>query len=245
MNINKKKIVIIIPCYKEQDRLPQYLSELKKFVSIYDLQFVIVDDGSPEVLYNKLKLNIEPYLSESIVLLHYPTNKGKGFAISYGIDNSNSEIIGFLDADGSIPDYEVGRLINQFINEISEIDMLIASRIMILGKKINRKFHRHFMGRIFISYLNYLFPMKVYDSQCGLKLFKRQNYEIVKNQIHDFRWLWDTQLLILFYYNHFKNIEVPIDWNEIGQSRVNIFKDSALMFMGLIKFKKKIKEYGY
>lgn len=116
---------------------------------------------------------------------------------------------------------------------------------MILGKHIDRKPLRHLSGRVFSTVLNLIFPMNVYDSQCGFKIFSRVKYEMIKDKITNMRWLWDTQLLILFYFNSYKIIEYPIDWHEEGDSKVKIFSDSFKMIFDLLIFKNKMREYGY
>jgi dolichyl-phosphate beta-glucosyltransferase len=242
--MDSKFLTIIIPCYKEVDRLPLFLNDLYTQLNHLDINFIIVDDGSPIEDFNKMKNLIDPFLSEKFKLLRYEKNLGKGGAISYGLTHASSDYIGFVDADGSIPFYEIENIANYMKNNY-QIDMLIASRILMLGKKIERKFLRHLSGRLFSTMLNAIFPMKVYDSQCGFKIFSKLKYEKINNFITDKRWLWDTQLLILFYISSFNIIEYPVDWKEQPGSKVKIISDSINMFLGLIKFKKKLEDYGF
>lgn len=237
-------LTIIIPCYKESNRLPEYLGDIHKNLNNLEVKFIIVDDGSPLEDFIKMESLIKPYLNDKINLLRYERNLGKGGAISFGISNTQSEYVGFLDADGSIPFYEVKNLIDN-LHKNREIDMLVASRILMLGKKIERNFLRHLIGRLFSTFLNILFPMNVYDSQCGFKIFSKNKYTEISKYITDYRWLWDTQVLILFYLFNFKIIEYPIDWKEKSGSKLVIFVDALKMLWGLLEFKKKINKYGF
>ncbi len=231
------KISLIIPCYNESKRLPIFLDSIKSLVEKYPIELIIVDDGSSTKDFELLSQRITPCLSNKIQLKHYEVNKGKGGAIQYGIENSNGDYIGFVDADGAIPPYEVENFI-QYIQKNQQDDMIISSRIRILGKTVSRSLKRHLSGRVFITILNLLFSIPVYDSQSGLKIFKREKFNLIKDRISDFRWLWDTQVLILFHKSNFKIIEIPIDWSDIPGSKVNLIRDSVLMFVRLLKFKR-------
>lgn len=243
--ISKDKIdfTIIIPCYKEHERLPKFLENLSILIKNSNIKILIIDDGSPENYFDLLKTNVSKFLNKNIELHHYEKNIGKGHAIAYGINLAKTKYVGFLDADGSIGEKEVFRMVNYF-RKNSEIDMLISSRIAMLGRTIDRKISRHVTGRIFATISNILFPIQVYDSQCGFKLFSKAKYENVKNKIIDNQWLWDTQLLILFYYSGFKILEFPIDWSEKENSKIRFFRDALKMFFGLIKFKKQLEFNG-
>jgi dolichyl-phosphate beta-glucosyltransferase len=233
------RISLIIPCYKESSRFPLFLQSICHLTTRYPLEIIVVDDGSPSSDFELLKNKISNQLTENIRLLHYDKNKGKGAAIQYGIDNSAGEYIGFVDADGAIPSNEVENFI-QYILKNPDEDMIISSRIRILGKTVNRSLKRHLSGRVFITILNLFFSVPVYDSQSGLKIFKREKFNLIKDKISDFRWLWDTQVLILFYKSKFKMKEIPIDWSDVPGSKVNLLRDSILMFFRLFKFKQQI-----
>lgn len=234
------KISLIIPCYKESNRLPLFLNSINQLPGKYPIEIIIVDDGSPTKDFELLKNKISPLLTNNIRLIHYDANKGKGAAIQHGIENSVGEYIGFVDADGAIPSHEVENFIQYILNNPLE-DMVISSRIRILGKTVNRSLKRHLSGRVFITILNLFFSVPVYDSQSGLKIFKREKFNLIQNQISDYRWLWDTQVLILFYKSKFRMVEIPIDWSDIPGSKVNLFRDSILMFFRLFKFKIQIR----
>ncbi len=237
MRDTKIKFSIVMPCYKEENRLPAYLKELKETLKEIPVELIIVDDGSPIESFNRLRDKISGELSGSIFLHRYERNQGKGFAISHGIHQANGEIVGFLDSDGAIPAYEVKNLLNIY-SDNNSFDMLLASRIKMLGKNVDRSFMRHLSGRVFVTFISTLFNIPVYDSQCGFKLFKKNSYESLKNKITDTRWVWDTQLLILFFLNKKKIHEVPIDWSGVADSKVYMLSDSLKMLLKMYNFKK-------
>jgi glycosyltransferase involved in cell wall biosynthesis len=237
--INKKSdLTLVIPCFKESDRLPIFLSSLIKNMP-QDIRYVIVDDGSPIADYNLLLERVKPFLSQKVSLLRYEKNRGKGGAIEFGLEHANTEYVGFLDADGSIPDYEVINLW-QYTKMHPDLDLILSSRIKLLGKQIDRTLKRHLSGRIFVTYLNFLFNVPVYDSQCGYKIFKKSLFNSIQVNIINKRWLWDTELVILSYLNGYKCIEIAIDWKDVQGSKVSLFSDAIKMALGLWNFKKLI-----
>lgn len=228
---------IVLPCYKEHDRLPGYLQDLKKQLTGLAVELIIVDDGSPAESFNLLKSKIAGLLNAFVKLERYENNQGKGFAIAYGIGLAKGRIVGFVDSDGAIPAHEVRNALDYYIKN-DQYDMLVFSRIKMLGKSVERSFMRHLSGRIFVTIISLLFGIPVYDSQCGFKLFKKEIYELLKCKITDTRWVWDTQLLILFYINNRQIKEIPIDWKDIAGSKVKIIQDSARMLFKMLSFKR-------
>jgi dolichyl-phosphate beta-glucosyltransferase len=231
-------LTIVIPSFKEAERLPLFLSTLTKNMP-NDISYIIVDDGSPIDDFNLLCERVKPFLNPNVSLLRYDINRGKGGAIEFGLEHANTEYVGFLDADGSIPHYEVINLW-EYTKSNLHLDLILSSRIKLLGKQIDRSIKRHISGRIFVTYLNFLFNVPVYDSQCGFKIFKLSLYNSIKSKIINKRWLWDTELLILSYLNGFKCAEVAIDWKDVQGSKINLISDAIKMAFGLWDFKKKI-----
>ncbi len=238
-NRKKFKVTIVIPSYRESNRLPNYLETLAKIVP-KEMRFIIVDDGSPKEEYEELKKRIGHLLHSQFELRRYATNLGKGAAIEYGFEGVESDWLGFLDADGTISAKDVSYLWN-FVLENQNYDLILATRIRMLGKTIVRSLNRHLLSRLFITYFNFLFNIPIYDSQCGFKIFKKKLYDTIKNKIGNKRWLWDTELVIHSYKNEFRCIEIPIDWHEVQGSKINLFHDSIKMAYDLFNIKRRLK----
>ncbi|TGL08542.1 glycosyltransferase [Leptospira bouyouniensis] len=236
--MKKNHLSIVIPSYCEFDRLPKYLDTLvKTFQGNSNVDFIIVDDGSPKREFIKLKQNIQSHLSNpKIQLLHYESNIGKGGAIQFGLDVAKGNFVGFVDADGATPAYEVERLWNA-IDTNKKIDLIAGSRIPMMGRNVKKSFYRHIANRLFSYYFNKIFDVPMYDPQCGCKIFKKSAYTKIKHKLTDLRWLWDTQLLVIFYRNQFTISEFPIDWNEIANSKFNFLKDSWIVLYSAWKYR--------
>ena len=113
-------ISIIIPAYNEEDKIKDTLESIKSIETIN--QIIVVDDGSSDKTTEKAS----QVQSEKIKVFTLDKNKGKGFALNYGlkIAMENADIIGFLDGDLGSSSSEVEKLITPIIN--NEADVIIA-----------------------------------------------------------------------------------------------------------------------
>ena len=93
------------------------------------------------------------------------------------------------------------------------------------------------MGRIFNLAVNVLILPGIKDTQCGFKLFRRQAADMLfKYQTAD-RFSFDVEILFLARKMGLRLVEVPVNWNNIPGSKVNLVTDSAKMLRDVIRFK--------
>ena len=90
-------ISIIVPCYNEKNNIPLILNELKKILSGYNIEIILVDDGSSDEsfnIYNRLVLT-----ESSIKYIRFSRNFGHQAALKAGIDFAQGDAIVSIDAD--------------------------------------------------------------------------------------------------------------------------------------------------
>lgn len=232
------RVSLVVPAFREEERLPRYFPGLVAALADLPVEIIVVDDGSPTQSHAALRAALEPLLASGGRLLRSEVNRGKGAAIAFGLEHAAAEYVGFVDADGSIPASEVRRLVQRALGEAPP-DMIAGSRVKMLGRSISRSPLRHFLGRIFATALAVGFKVPVYDSQCGLKLFRADRYRAVRPLLADERWTWDTQLLILFHGCGWSVEELPVDWHDVGGSKVRVLRDGLRMFASLARFRRR------
>ena len=158
---SKRKVAIIIPCYKARDIIDLvvkkcliYLNQLDKLI-IYKI--IIIDDACPDKSCKNIKE------SSSIKLLHNKFNRGVGASTIVGIKyaiKKNYDVIIKLDADGQHPPKYLKDLI-PFIYSLPKYQLFLTkgTRYKVPISKIKVPFTRK-IGTLFLdpiarSALNY------------------------------------------------------------------------------------------
>ncbi|MDO9260777.1 MAG: glycosyltransferase [Flavobacteriaceae bacterium] len=209
-----KKICIVIPCYNEQFRLPT-----TEFVNFYNekrnFHFIFVNDGSKDLTSDVIKKIINGR-EDRMCLLEICINSGKSEAVRLGMLHSqiwnNFEIVGYLDADLSIPLDEAERLTEFFKNE--NVYFVFGSRLQRLGVNIKKKLYRHIIGRVFATFASRMLNIVVYDTQCGVKFFKKDIINHIFGEKFNSSWIFDLEVFYRFI-NYFKGKNLNLFAKEI------------------------------
>lgn len=231
MSDSLASVLLVIPCFRESERVGPFLRDLKtELGDDASVRVVLVDDGSGEGEADKLRaLVARSGLHAEVHAL--PANQGKGGAVYAGWEQARDESwFAFVDADGSSSASEVRRLLS-----MRGEGAIFASRIMMLGRTIQRHWHRHLLGRVFATLVGTFLRVPVYDSQCGLKLLPRAAFERVKPvlSIKDFG--FDVELLCALVDSGCALREEPVDWCEKAGGKVRLLRDSWRMFGDVLR----------
>lgn len=189
-------VTFVVPCFNEAARLP--VAELKQYAQT-DSQhrFLFVDDGSTDATWETLESLAESN-SESFTLLRLPHNMGKAEAVRQGILKAvedSPDYVGYWDADLATPLAAIPEFC-RLLRERADIDMVIGSRVRLLGRDIDRRPMRHYLGRCFATAASCVLKLPVYDTQCGAKLFRvRPELVAMFQQPFATSWIFDVELL--------------------------------------------------
>jgi dolichyl-phosphate beta-glucosyltransferase len=236
MNIQPaSRLVLVIPCYNEGERLPLFLPGLVETLADVDCVIQVVDDGSRRAETDATGALVEKWRSQFpkrlAPMLALSANQGKGGAIRAGWQaHQGCESLGFVDADGSISPAEVRRVVELAL--ASPKQAYFASRIKMLGRHVHRSSLRHLVGRFFATAVSLRLNIPVYDVQCGLKILPGAVYS-PDTPFEENGFAFDLELLVALFDQHFSIQEVPIDWTHIPGSKVRLFRDSVRMFSSL------------
>jgi glycosyltransferase involved in cell wall biosynthesis len=248
--MSKPVVLIVIPAFNEADRLPRYLDQLLPELGKLDqleIRCVVVDDGSGPGQLDRFEGDLEkrrkpfPLL---LPLIQLSKNRGKGGAILAGWNETGpADFYSFLDADGAVPPSEVARLILQAV-ACSPPRSLFASRIRLLGKRVERKLTRHLLGRIFATLIGTFICREVYDSQCGFKLIPAGHWNCIRKGVQENRFAFDVELLAALLQNSLQVEEIPICWIDVPGSKISLIKDPWNMVCSVLKIRGKMNR-GY
>lgn len=227
---------IVIPCYNEEKGISN--SEYSNFLDHNPEAFIcFVNDGSKDNTLAVLNVLKEKHPTQ-IHILSLEKNSGKAEAVRAGINYCNQkyqhQYIGYLDADLATTLEEFIDLRNYLKGEIV---FSFGSRIRKIGSTIERESSRFFIGRIVATFISNILDIKVYDTQCGSKLFTKEISEKLFEKEFISRWLFDVEIfyrMILLFGKEKaiqKMLEIPLKlWVEKGDSKVKLTYGFKLWF---------------
>jgi len=241
------KTLLVIPHYNDTERLRPFLVELLKTLPGH-FSILVSDDGSlPEErdrltqLVAELHASLNFSAAQLLPPLFTPRNTGKGGAVHRGWRHSAGfDQVAFTDADGAVNGLEIVRAEAYFRSEECEAEALFASRVKLLGRSIHRSFKRHLSGRIFATLVSELTKVPSYDTQCGLKILSIEAYQKIRPHLCSEGFAFDVELLLLLLKSGARVVEFPVDWHDVGGSKVSLIRDSLRMAMQVVTIKNRI-----
>lgn len=220
------KLAIVVPCYNEENRLP--IQQFKNFTQENEnILICLVNDGSLDKTQNVLT-QLERDYANTITQICLPQNSGKAEAVRQGVlyclENYHFDKIAYLDADLATSLEECIRVSN-FVNDTTMF--AFGSRISKPDNDIKRKFHRFCIGRCVATLIAAQLRLKVYDTQCGCKVFDQKIVATIFKTGFISKWLFDVEIFhrIIALYGRKKTRtitkEIPLKaWIDTCDSRV-------------------------
>lgn len=214
--------MVVVPCYNEAERL-----ELPAFDALLaaGIGLIFVDDGSTDTTQTLLEGYTRSRPGAELIV--QPENRGKGEAVRVGMRDGlerGASVVGYFDADQATPIAEMIRLIA--LTDTVSAQVVLASRVRLLGREIERQAIRHYTGRVFATAASLLLQLPVYDTQCGAKCFKRTPaLQAALTAPFTSRWAFDVELLLRLTTDgglrEADLLEVPLQsWCDVGGSKL-------------------------
>lgn len=214
------KLSVIIPAYNEGERIKKTILSIERYLKKQDFDFeiIIVNDGSKD---NTAELvvgmeNTRAYLR----LINNKINQGKGAVVKQGMLEAKGDYRLFMDADNSTKINNLDKFW-EFFNQ--GYDIVIASIALKKAKIIEKTgWHRRMLGKWSKYLIQIIMCWQIKDSQRGFKCFTEQAAEKIFSKQTIMRWGFDIEALALARLFNFKIKEVPVNWQNIGKSEVNL-----------------------
>lgn len=225
------KLSVVIPAYNEEQRLPESLPEIIRFVQQqdYTIEVIVVDDGSAD---RTAEIVREFQAQAPFVELIQVEHGGKGHAVKAGMLRACGDYLFLCDSDLSMPIAEV----NKFLpSVVGEYDVAIASREVAGARRYHEPAYRHLMGRVFNLVVRLLAVHGIHDTQAGFKCFRRgAAQEIFRLQTIK-GWGFDVECLFIAQRRGMRVVEVPINWYYKERSQIRPFQDTYRMLVEVLK----------
>lgn len=234
------QLSIVIPAFNEEKRLPYALDQIIEYFRDKKLTYevIVVDDGSNDQTSGVVVDYSSKYSQVKGITLQ--ENVGKKIAVATGVEAAEGDLILYQDADGAAPIEEIERLFREM--EVGA-QVAIGSRALFsTDTVIHTIWTRKILGRTFNTIVNVFVLPGIADTQCGFKMFKKEIAKYLFPKLRSHRFAFDVELLYLARKMGCMIAEVPINWNNIPGSKVNLLLDSADMFFDIIRI--PFRRYG-
>ncbi|HWI74620.1 MAG TPA: glycosyltransferase, partial [Baekduia sp.] len=212
---------VIVPVYNEQTALEGSVRRLHAFLTDhfpFSWRIVVADNASTDGT---------PFIAESLAaeldgVAHLRLDrKGRGLALREAWSRSEARVVAYMDVDLSTDLRGLLPLVAPLLSGHS--DVAIGSRLA-RGAQVVRGPKRELISRTYNKILRTTLRVQFTDAQCGFKAVTREAAALLLPQIRDDGWFFDTELLVLAGREGLRVHEVPVDWVDDPDSRVDIVR---------------------
>jgi putative flippase GtrA len=212
-------IDVVVPVYNEQASLQDSIRRLHGFLTEsfpFTWRIVIADNASTDGT---------PFIAAALAdelpgVTHLRLDrKGRGLALREAWSRSDARVVSYMDVDLSTDLRGLLPLVAPLLSGHS--DVAIGSRLA-RGADVVRGPKRELISRAYNTILHATLRVRFTDAQCGFKAVTHGAAAQLLPQIRDDGWFFDTELLVLAGRDGLRIHEVPVDWVDDPDSRVDI-----------------------
>jgi len=197
---------VIVPAYKQEGTIKKDLLRIKSVLDKirYDYELICVADGKEDDTYK----NARSVRSSKINVVGYKNNRGKGYAVRYGMARAKGNYIAFIDSGMDIDPNGISMIIEHM--EWYDADIIVGSKRH-PASQVEYPLLRKIYSIGYQIGLKILFGLNIKDTQAGLKIFKREVLVDVLPRLLVKRFAFDIELLAVANKLGYKKIfEAPI-----------------------------------
>ncbi|WP_185934789.1 bifunctional glycosyltransferase family 2/GtrA family protein [Mycolicibacterium hodleri] len=221
---------VVIPVYNEQAALADSVRRLHRYLSEsfpYQVRITIADNASVDDTPRIAAELAEELDGVRAVRLE---EKGRGRALHHVWSQSDAMVLAYMDVDLSTDLAAVSPLVAPLISGHS--DLSIGTRLG-RGSRVVRGPKREFISRCYNLILRSTLHARFSDAQCGFKAIRADVAHRLLPHVADTGWFFDTELLVLAERSGLRIHEVPVDWVDDPDSRVDIIATATADLKGV------------
>ena len=229
-------VEVVVPVYNEEATLSGSIVTLCAYLETYfpyRWSVVIADNASTDATLAVAEGLASAYPGVSVLHLE---EKGRGRALKAAWLASEADIVAYMDVDLSTNLWSFLPLVAPLATGHS--DVAIGSRLL-RGAMVTRQWKREVISRCYNLLIKTMFANGFSDAQCGFKAIKRSVAQELLPNIEDGEWFFDTELLLLAEQRGYRVSEVPVDWVEDLDTRVDIASTALEDVKGLWRVRRE------
>jgi len=223
---------VVVPVYNEETDLEPCVRRLHAYLAQnfpYPFRITIADNASTDTTSTVAGRLVTELTEVAAVHLN---QKGRGRALKYVWTRSDAAVLAYMDVDLST---DLGALLPLVAPLISgHSDLAIGSRLA-RGSRVVRGAKREFISRSYNLLLRGTLAARFSDAQCGFKAIRADVAERLLPMVEDTGWFFDTEMLVLAERAGLRIHEVPVDWVDDPDSRVDIVATALADLKGIVR----------
>ncbi|NKY52596.1 bifunctional glycosyltransferase family 2/GtrA family protein [Nocardia vermiculata] len=229
-SIRTPVLEIVVPVYNEERDLADCVRRLHAFLGTgfpFSTRITVADNASTDST-----LAIARALADELpeVEVMHLDRKGRGRALRAVWADSAAEVVAYMDVDLSTDLNALLPLVAPLVSGHS--DLAIGTRLA-KSSRVVRGPKREFISRCYNLILRASLQAHFSDAQCGFKAMRTEVARQVLPLVEDGEWFFDTELLVLAERAGLRIHEVPVDWIDDPDSRVDIVDTARKDLLGV------------
>jgi glycosyltransferase involved in cell wall biosynthesis len=227
---------VVVPVYNEAATLEDSIQRLHRYLSTrfpMSSGITIAENGSTDgtwTIARRLSRTID-----AVEAIHLEA-KGRGLALRAAWSASASPVVAYMDADLSTDLNALLPLVAPLLSGHS--DVAIGTRLG-RGSKVVRATKREVISRGYNLLLKATLRNKFSDAQCGFKAVRGDVARRLLPLVEDNEWFFDTELLIIAERCGMRIHEVPVDWIDDPDSRVDVMSTARGDLRGIVRMMRR------
>ncbi len=215
----RPRVEIVVPVHNEEAALAASVRRLHDHLDAglpFDWQITIADNASTDATPRVAAALADDLPGVRVLRLE---EKGRGRALRAAWLASDADVVGYMDVDLSTDLNAILPLVAPLVSGHS--DVAIGSRLA-RGATVVRGAKRELISRAYNHLLHATLAARFTDAQCGFKAVRADVARRLLPDVRDEGWFFDTELLVLAQREGLRIHEVPVDWVDDPDSRVDI-----------------------
>src|SRR5579871_6932139 len=213
------QVEIVVPVRNEERELTDHVTRLLGYLySSFPCSWLVTvaDNGSTDATWAHAQ-ELAAAHPGAVRAVHLD-RPGRGRALHTVWLASDAAVVAYMDVDLSTDLRALFPLVAPLLSGHSEV--AIGSRLA-RGARVARGLKRELISRIYNLLLRVILRVRFSDAQCGFKAVRSDVARALLPLVADRSWFFDTELLVLAERAGLRVHEIPVDWTDSADSRVN------------------------
>jgi putative flippase GtrA len=222
----------VVPVYNEAHVLPASIRRLHEYLHEHvpvPARIIIANNASTDHTAQVARALAADLPGVQLLDL---SEKGRGRALRAAWSESPAQVLCYMDVDLSTDLRALLPLVAPLLSGHS--DLAIGTRLA-PDSHVERGLRRELISRTYNRLLRYSLGARFSDAQCGFKAIRADAARQLLPQVRDQAWFFDTELLVLAQRAGLRIHEVPVDWIDDPDSRVDVVRTAVDDLKGIVR----------